>query len=262
MANNCSYCGSTSNEDNAAFCSCCKERFVSGSSSRQQTGMQPAITSASQSSGGTQPPPNSGHRSNNQVNQQQPQPSVNCNNMLAGRISRVSRSDESPEKTGSEYLAKFLIGILILVPYLVLFFASGIMAIALGIMRFPTLAGMLNPFAWTTALAELLELLVLSRLRGGQNVPVYRGTIRIEGGIQRSFIMVGPFRDGDFEVGDDVEFTGITRNGAFHVSSCRNVTTSSTVVSQYRNRWPLVLRVVMFVYLFFGGYLLWLLATG
>jgi len=262
MAWTCSYCGYNNSDNDAACIVCGDGRSGGAGSAGEQTpdsgSTRPPTSAVPPGNARTYPQTDRGGNRGTPL----PPPAGRPGVMLRGRVSRIDRTEEQPEKTPAEYLAKFLIGILILVPFLALFTASGLLAVSFGIVGFPSIAHLLNPFSWTTALAELLEVLVLSRLRGGQNLPVYRGTIQAEGGNQRSFMMIGPFRDGDFTVGDTVELYGSERSRAFRVERAQNCTTGSMVTSQYRNRWPFVLRIVAFIYALIGGYAAWFYFSG
>ncbi len=156
---------------------------------------------------------------------------------LEGKIRNVERNEERPPLTFYGVMGRVLIALLLLPPYIMLFIISGILCIAFAIVRFPTLSQLFNPFAWTIALIELLEVIVLRYISRTDTVPEYTGVLSDRNDVLYSFFMRGPLDGGALQVGHHVRFNGRWNRNIFIVRDGTDLTTQAAISSRYRDPW-------------------------
>lgn len=169
--------------------------------------------------------------------------------VVEGRITHLERNDEPPPRTVYWAMGQLLLWPLILVPYVTLFAISGFLALVFAILGFGMLSQLLNPFVWTTTLMEFFEILVLRRLRGTTNIPVYRGLISAEDGREYHFLLRGPLSLGNLIQGRSVRLYGRSRGTTLIATGGNEVAFPGTEIrSRYRDPWRIVLPILVAVY--------------
>jgi hypothetical protein len=168
---------------------------------------------------------------------------------LQGRLSHLERYDERPPRNVYRLIAHILIWVLVGIPYAALFLASGVLSLAFAITGFAALSHIFNPFNWTATVLELMEVLVLRRLRGSDNIPVYRGMVEDALGRESPFIFLGPLLLGNLVVGHHLRLQGTRRNGTFLVRGGTDLTTSSAISSSYRDPWRVICLILLTIYM-------------
>lgn len=168
--------------------------------------------------------------------------------MLEGRISHLECHDERPPIDFYRMVSRILIGLVLFVPYGVLFAVSGIISFAFAFLDFSSLSQLFNPIIWTTSILELLEVIVLGHIRKTDTLPVYRGMIEVSSGREYAFIMRGPLNLGNLVAGHHVRFAGKDRRGTFIVRTETDLTANAMILSSYRNPWKIALVVVLCLY--------------
>jgi hypothetical protein len=158
-------------------------------------------------------------------------------NILQGRISHIEQRDERPPTNIFRIFSWILIWLYILVPFCVLFVGSWIISLSFAIIGFQTLSQFFNPLIWTLALAELLEVVVLRRLRSDDKIPVMRGMIVDSENQEHFFIMYGPLQRGHIIEGQNIRLTGRWDRGSFIAREGLDLTTRAEIRTSYRNRW-------------------------
>jgi len=172
-------------------------------------------------------------------------------NTISGRISHLERHDEAPPVNVYGVLARILIILLVLVPYGILFVFSAVLAFAFAFLGFPSLSQLFNPIIWTTSMFELLEVIVLRRIRGVNTVPVYRGSVEDNQGRERAFMFRGPLNSANMVLGHHVTLSGKWERDTFMIRRGRDHTTNAVITSGYRNPWRAAFFVVLFLHIFF-----------
>ena len=166
-------------------------------------------------------------------------------NTLDGRISHVERQDERPRTDVYKVMASILIGILVLIPYVMLFLISGMLSFVFAFIGFSSLSQLFNPIIWTTSSFELLEVLVLRRISRSDSLPVYRGMVEDNNGREYAFMLRGPLDLGNLVMGHHVRLLGEWRQGTFIARQGSDLTTETAIVSGYRNPWRIIFFVVL-----------------
>ena len=172
--------------------------------------------------------------------------------ILEGRISHLERYDEKPPLDAFNIASKIMIGILIAVPFIFLFVCSGIISLVFAVTGFHALSQLFNPIIWTTAIAELLEILVLRRIRGTDTVPVYRGMIEDANSREHAFWFRGPVKSGNLIVSHNVRLSGKWQGGTFLVQHGADLDSNSDILSRYRNPWKYIFFILLAIYLALG----------
>jgi len=255
VAITCNNCGYAYNGDDADRCTICAAPIMptnddvnlpQGSELIEQNDdtTPPPPPQATSISGGS--PDNLASPTSSASNQESAQ------NILDGRINHLERYDETVPNDFYRVMSRILIGLLILVPYVVLFVVSGIISFAFGFLGFSSLFQMFNPIIWSTTVFELLEVLALRRIRGTDTVPIYRGMIKDDNSRQYAFMMRGPLNSGNLVVGHHVALTGAWRNGTFIVRHGNDLTVNAMISSSYRNPWRIVFFIVLLLYVGLG----------
>lgn len=180
------------------------------------------------------------------------QPAQNTEHTLEGRISHIERNDEIPQRNIFSILSKLLIGILIFIPFLGLFVMSAFLSLAFAIFGFRSLSQLFNPFVWATSIFELLEIIVLRRISGTGNVPIYRGMVEDLNSQEHSFIFRGPMRAGNLVAGHNVRLSGHRERGTFITRGGMDLTSNAQIISDYRNPWRVIFWFVLIIYIFIG----------
>lgn len=169
--------------------------------------------------------------------------------VVEGRITHLERNDEAPPRTVYWAMSQLLLWPLILVPYVTLFTISGTLALVFAILGFGMLSQLFNPFVWTTTLMEFFEILVLRRLRGTTNIPVYRGLISAEDGGEYHFLLRGPLSLGNLIQGRSVRLYGRSRGTTLIATGGNEMAFPGTEIrSRYRDPWRIVLPILVAVY--------------
>lgn len=168
--------------------------------------------------------------------------------MLEGQISHLERHDERPPTDFYRVVSRILIGLVLFVPYCVLFTVSGIISFVFAFLGFSSLTQLFNPIIWTTSIFELLEVIALGRIRETDTMPVYRGMIEDSSSREYAFIMRGPLNLGNLVVGHHVRFTGKDQRGTFIVQTGTDLTANGMILSSYHNPWKIVLVIVFCFY--------------
>ena len=238
MAITCTKCGYTYNSDSAIHCSICNEFLQSGTN----------IRSASISAGIQRNRQKVFSAPPAQVLKNQPS-SVS---LLEGRISHIERNDEIPQRDIFRILAKLLIGILFLIPYMGLFITTACFSFVFAIIGFRSLSQLFNPFIWSTSIFELLEIIVLRRIKGTDTVPIYRGMVEDTNSQEYSFIFRGPMRAGNLVAGHNVRLFGQRERGTFVTQNGMDMTSNSEIISDYRNPWRLIFYFILALYIIIG----------
>lgn len=168
--------------------------------------------------------------------------------MLEGQISHLERHDERPPTDCYRVVSRILIGLLLFVPYCVLFAVSGIISFVFAFLGFSSLTQLFNPIIWTTSIFELLEVIALGRIRKTDTVPVYRGMIEDSSGSEYAFIMRGSLNSGNLVVGHHVRLSGKRQRGTLIVRTGTDLTANGMILSSYHNPWKIVLVIVLCLY--------------
>lgn len=77
--------------------------------------------------------------------------------MFEGQISHLERHDEQPPTDCYRVISRILIGLVLFVPYAILFAVSGIISFAFAFLGFSSLTQSFNPIIRTTSILELKE---------------------------------------------------------------------------------------------------------
>ena len=123
-----------------------------------------------------------------------------------------------------------------------------------AILGIRVLAQLFNPVTWTMAILELLEVMVLGRIRRTDTFPIYRGLIEDRAGRRHQFLLRGPIALGNLIIGHQVGLTGLWRGGNFLAFGGNDLTSNSAITSTYRNRWRVIFYVLLGLYVLIGGY--------
>lgn len=258
----CSNCRYAFNQDDSRRCAVCGETFsetYSNQNSNQQS-YDPHQTEEDQYVSLDRS--NDNHVLNSGIHESIQNPLANNHSSLRainGRIVLVERNDERPPSDFFSITSKILIFFLIVIPFITLFLLTGILCLSFALLGLSALSQLFNPLIWSTALFELFEIVVLSRIRGTDTFPVYRGKIEGEGGQESFFIIRGPLHSGNLVTGHDVNFSGVSRRGTFYIQSGRDLTTNADITSSYRNPWRVVFVILILIYgvlgyFIFNGY--------
>ena len=171
---------------------------------------------------------------------------------LEGRITHIERHDEKPAPNFFSVVSKILIGILIIVPYLAIFMVSAILSLSFAILGYPSISQLFNPIIWTTTIMELMEVIVLRRMKGTDTVPIFRGMVEDHNSQEYAFWFRGPIRSGNLVVGHNVRLRGRWGRGTFMTQNGNDLTSNSEILSSYRNLWPYIFIALVIIYILLG----------
>ena len=171
---------------------------------------------------------------------------------LYGRISHVERTDEKPRTDIYKVMSSILIGIMIFIPYTILFVVLGLLSFAFAFLGFSGLSQLFNPLVWTTSLFELMEVIVLRRISRKDTVTVYRGLIEDQSGREFPFFFRGPLVLGNLVEGHSVRLCGRWTGHTFDACEGNDLTTQSEITSAYRNPWKVIFVFIIILYVIMG----------
>lgn len=253
MAQQCRHCGYGYNSDNADICLLCDHPLNINRNLDDFKDSNPRMVFSDtyESNYNTVPPSSNINHSgdvlniennSNRVTLTSPLPHEIDNpqsydSNLEGRISHIERYDEIPPRDIYAIFSKTIIFILMFIPYITLAIFSGLLSISFAVVGFQGLSHLFNPVIWSTSIFELLEVLVLGRMRGVNTVPIYRGMIEDTQSSEYAFMFRGPLRAGNFVVGHHVRLTGYSNRGTFIVRNGIDLTSRSEILSTWVNPW-------------------------
>lgn len=253
MSRRCEHCGFSFNADDATVCSVCGATLGSGQSMSGQAisveTNQNRGVSFSRGEARISSYPRRQNTSTYTSTRRERQEISHGEGILRGRINQLERYDERPRADLYSIFSKIMIWILILIPFLCLFFVTGIMSLVFAILGLRTLAHLFNPIIWATSLFEFFEIMVLARIRGTDQVPIYRGSVEDSNGQETLFFFRGPLNYGHLVQGNHVEFRGQNRRGTFVVRQGRDLTTNAVITSSYRNPWRVIFCILVCLYM-------------
>ncbi len=171
---------------------------------------------------------------------------------LEGRITHLERHDEKPAANFFSIASKILIGILIIVPYLAFFMVSAILSLSFAILGYPSISQLFNPIIWTTTIMELLEVIVLRRIKGTDTVPIFRGMVEDNDSQEYAFWFRGPIKSGNLVVGHNARLRGRWVTGTFMTQNGNDLTSNSAILSYYQNLWPYIFIALVIIYILLG----------
>jgi hypothetical protein len=177
----------------------------------------------------------------------QPSPNHDRQKSLTGRIIHLERHDEKRATNLFKLLSGVLFALLLSIPYIAAFAVTGAMSIAFAIVGFSTLARILNPVAWTTAIFQILEVLVLRRIGQSNQLPVYRGMIEDYQGRSYAFKMTGPLKTGNLIQGHRVQLRGKWNRGTFTIKDGQDETTNSDITSTQIDHWKWIFFLMLII---------------
>lgn len=264
MAVTCDNCGFVYNEDHAVRCAVCNGQLPSSSPTaclssqtiavpfEEESPQMPASRPAQPVAGFGRQPAEPPLGSSRPAIQDTPQSTPSNVPGIEGRITHIERNDERPPMDVYRFLAQWLIGMLLFIPFAGLFVITGGLSLIFAIIGFRTLSMLFNPFTWSTALFEFLEILVLRRIRGSDTIPVYRGMVEDDGSREVAFIFRGPMRAGNLVAGHNVRLLGRPNRGTFVIRRGMDLTSNSEIISGYRNPWRYIFCFLLTLYIILG----------
>lgn len=240
MAIKCNKCGFDFNPDGTNNCSICNSSLILPATqslpvNRKKTVKKSKNSNFNNKKQSKKTTPINKACNNISINKYTPAVLSSKQAFLEGRINHVERQDEKPPLDIYNILSKVLLFILIGIPFITLFICFGFISLAFAVIGFHAVSQLFNPIIWTTTIAELLEVLVLRRIRGTDTVPIYRGMVEDKNNQEYSFWFRGPIKSGNLIIGHKVKLIGNWRGGTYFVKNGFDLDINSDITSRYRN---------------------------